>query len=166
MRRLARREFLGLIGLGASTIAGLNGCGSGPFSSKGTQTSQSRGAFVPDVELQLTATETLASILPGGLTQVWKYVGEVLKGDSDSLQTIPNSYLGPIIRAKRGQKLRIHLNNALPEPTIVHWYTGDSPVCSWFRTTKKRQRICRAVSLMCRWSSRIARSTGQINSSM
>jgi hypothetical protein len=39
-----------------------------------------------------------------------------------TLQTIPNSYLGPIIRAKRGQKLRIHFNNALPEPTIVHWH--------------------------------------------
>jgi len=122
MRRLARREFLELLGLGTSTMAGLNGCGASPFPSGGAQPSQSRGNFVPDVELQLTATETLGSVLPGELTKVWKYVGEVLKGDSAALQTIPNSYLGPIIRAKHGQKIRIHLNNALREPTIIHWH--------------------------------------------
>jgi FtsP/CotA-like multicopper oxidase with cupredoxin domain len=122
MRRLARREFLEWLGFGASTIAGLSGCSTGSFSTGEAQSSQSSGAFVPDVELQLTATRTLASIWPGELTQVLKYVGEVVKGDSATLQTIPNSYLGPIIRARRGQKLRIHLNNALPEPTIVHWH--------------------------------------------
>ena len=122
MRRLARREFLEWLGFGASTIAGLSGCSTGSFSSEEAQSSQSHGNFVPDVELQLTATRTLASIWPGELTQVLKCVGEVVKGDSATLQTIPNSYLGPIIRAKRGQKLRIHLNNALPEPTIVHWH--------------------------------------------
>ena len=122
MRRLARREFLEWLGFGASTIAGLSGCSTGSFSSEEAQSSQSRGNFVPDVELQLTAARTLASIWTGELTQVLKYVGEVVKGDSATLQTIPNSYLGPIIRAKRGQKLRIHLNNALPEPTIVHWH--------------------------------------------
>ena len=122
MRRLARREFLELLGLGASTIVGLNGCSAAPFSSERVQPSQSLRNFVPDAELQLTATETLASILPGQLTRVWKYEGEVLEGGPASLQTIPNSYLGPIIRAKRGQKLRVHLNNALREATIVHWH--------------------------------------------
>jgi FtsP/CotA-like multicopper oxidase with cupredoxin domain len=122
MRRLARREFLELLGVGASTVAGLHGCGVGPPDSGGAQPAQSRGVFVPDVEIQLTATDTLASILPGQLTRVWKYDGDVLKGDSAALRTIPNSYVGPIICAKRGQRLRIRLNNALREPTIIHWH--------------------------------------------
>jgi hypothetical protein len=88
MRRLARREFLEWLGFGASTIAGLSGCSTGSFSTGEAQSSQSSGAFVPDVELQLTATRTLASIWPGELTQVLKYVGEVVKGDSATLQTL------------------------------------------------------------------------------
>src|SRR5690606_35561583 len=32
------------------------------------------------------------------------------------------TYLGPIIRVRRGQRVRIDLLNELPEPTIVHWH--------------------------------------------
>jgi len=121
--RLHRRDFLKLVGVGAgaSTIAGLSGCGVEQVSSDAAE-HQIRSDFVPDVELQLTATDALASILPGQQTRVWKYEGKVLKGDPAILQTIPDSYLGPIIRAKRGLKIRIHLNNKLREPTIIHWH--------------------------------------------
>jgi FtsP/CotA-like multicopper oxidase with cupredoxin domain len=121
--RIPRRRFLELfgVGAGASAIAGLSGCGVEQVSSDATE-HQARGDFVPDAELQLTATDSLASILPGQPTRVWKYEGTVLKGESAILQTIPDSYLGPIIRARRGQKIRIHLNNKLREPTIIHWH--------------------------------------------
>ncbi len=121
--RIPRRRFLKLfgVGAGASTIAGLGGCGVGQVPSDAAQP-QTRSDFVPDAEIQLTATDALASILPGQPTRVWKYEGTVLKGDSAILQTIPNSYFGPIIRARRGQKIRIHLNNKLREPTIIHWH--------------------------------------------
>ena len=124
MQRLTRREFLQVFGVGAGTlaVAGLTGCGVAPWLSGAAQPAQPRGNFVPDVELKLTATDAQASILPGQPTRVWKYDGVVLKGNPASLQTIPNSYLGPIIRAKRGQKIRIHLNNGLGEPTIIHWH--------------------------------------------
>lgn len=124
MQNLTRREFFKLFGLGAGalTIAELSGCGVAPFLSGAAQPAQPRSDFVPDVELKLTAGDTQANILPGQPTRVWKYDGAVVKGDSASLQSIPNSYLGPIIRAKRGQKIRIHLNNALGEPTIIHWH--------------------------------------------
>lgn len=120
---LVRRDFLKLacMGVSGSAIAGLSGCGANPMSSENVQPPLSND-FVPDAELQLTAKPADIQILPGPSTRVWKYDGVVLKGDSAVLQTIPNSYLGPIIRARRGMKLRIHLNNALPEATIVHWH--------------------------------------------
>jgi len=120
--RILRREFFKLFCAGASTIAGMSGCGIGPATSEEPQPAQPRGDFVPDSELQLTATETTVSILNGQPTPVWKYEGTVLKGDPAALQLIPNSYLGPIIHATRGQKVRVHLNNKLREPTIIHWH--------------------------------------------
>jgi FtsP/CotA-like multicopper oxidase with cupredoxin domain len=110
------------MGASASAIAGLAGCGATLSPSETTQPAKPRSDFVPDVELQLTASDTSVSILPGQPTRVWRYAGVLLKGDPAVLQTIPNSYLGPIIHAKRGQKIRIHLNNGLLEPTIIHWH--------------------------------------------
>lgn len=108
MQNITRRDFLKLFGVsaGALAITGLTGCGVAPFLPGMAQPVRTNSDFIPDVELQLTATATQASILPGQPTRVWKYDGAVLatRGDSASLQTIPNSYLGPIIRAKRGQK--------------------------------------------------------------
>ena len=78
--------------------------------------------FTPDIELALTATKGTTQILPGEATAVWTYRGQVLKGDPHVLQTIPDTYLGPIIRARKGQKLRVHLKNDLPEDTIIHWH--------------------------------------------
>ncbi len=126
MQNITRRDFLKLFGVsaGALAITGLTGCGVAPFLEETAQPVRANSDFVPDVELQLTATDTQTSILPGQPTHVWKYDGAVLatRGDGTSLQTIPNSYLGPIIHAKRGQKIRIHLKNALGEPTIIHWH--------------------------------------------
>jgi FtsP/CotA-like multicopper oxidase with cupredoxin domain len=74
------------------------------------------------VELALTAAAATASILPGAATRVWRYTGEVLRGDERVLQTLEDSYLGPILRLKRGQKVRIHFRNELPEESIIHWH--------------------------------------------
>jgi FtsP/CotA-like multicopper oxidase with cupredoxin domain len=35
---------------------------------------------------------------------------------------VPGSYLGPTIRVRTGQKVRVRFTNELPEPTIVHWH--------------------------------------------
>ena len=82
----------------------------------------SRASFVPDVELALRAAAGEARILPGSATRLWRFTGEVLKGPSETLQAIPDSYLGPVIRLRKGQKVRIRFSNALPESTIVHWH--------------------------------------------
>src|SRR6185436_12530948 len=86
---------------------------------------QPPGPFAPDIELALTASPGTASILPGAATNVWRFSGELLKGPSTALQTIPGSFLGPVIRAQRGQKLRIRFRNQLGEPSIVHWHGLD-----------------------------------------
>lgn len=50
-----------------------------------------------------------------------------MKGPPQSLHAIPDSYLGPILRLRKGQKVRIRFTNALPEPSIVHWHGMDMP---------------------------------------
>jgi FtsP/CotA-like multicopper oxidase with cupredoxin domain len=79
--------------------------------------------FVPDLEIRLTATEADVPILPGAPTRVWTYRADLLKGDAASVQTLPDSSLGPIIRAQTGQKVRVFFQNDLPgQPSIVHWH--------------------------------------------
>ena len=34
---------------------------------------------------------------------------------------MPSSYLGPIIKVRQGEKIRIRFNNAIPEESIVHF---------------------------------------------
>src|SRR5882672_10239517 len=48
-----------------------------------------------------------------------------LRGESQPatpLWTYDGTTPGPILRAKRGEELRVRLVNELPEPTCVHWH--------------------------------------------
>lgn len=36
--------------------------------------------------------------------------------------TLPSTYLGPIIRVRKGQRLRLYFTNQLPEATVMHWH--------------------------------------------
>lgn len=83
---------------------------------------------VPDVEVALKAIESEAQILSGRATSVYRYQGEVLSGPANALRTIPNSYLGPIFNVKKGQAIRVHFTNELPEESIVHWHGLHVPV--------------------------------------
>ncbi|MGE3957678.1 MAG: multicopper oxidase family protein [Vicinamibacterales bacterium] len=87
----------------------------------------SQAATQPDVELELTAAPRAVSILPGAQTNLWSYTGRVVRGPATALQAIPGSYLGPVIRVRRGQRVRVRFRNALPEPSIVHWHGLDVP---------------------------------------
>jgi len=80
------------------------------------------GALEPDVEIVLTATKGEAPILSGRATPVWTYRGKVVKGEAGSMQSIPGSYLGPIIRVRKGQRVRLVLENGLAEATNIHWH--------------------------------------------
>lgn len=116
--RFNRRDFLRLIWAGTAILA----TGGDQASSGLTPSQETTGFFVPDVEIGLKATPTEISLLPGQTTRVWTYQGTVLKGDPGHLQTIPGSYLGPIIRVQQGQYLRIHFTNSLPEASVIHWH--------------------------------------------
>jgi len=65
------------------------------------------------VEIDLTARLAEVEIRPGTKTEVWTYDGG-----------LP----GPLIRARRGDRLIVHFHNELPEPTTVHWHGVRLPV--------------------------------------
>ena len=83
--------------------------------------------FDPDVELELRAAPGTVRMLPGQTTDVWQYSGRVLKGDPQALSYLDGSGHIPVIRVRRGQKLRVHFSNELPEATIVHWHGLHMP---------------------------------------
>lgn len=78
--------------------------------------------FHPDVEIELTQAVSEVQIFGGPKTRVWKVQGKVLSGPSDAIHNHPDNYLAPTIRLKKGQKVRIYLNNDLPAHSILHWH--------------------------------------------
>ncbi len=124
---LSRRDVLRLMG-GVGAAFTLSSCSSvfgqrAVVPTKVSQNSQNTASsFVPDVELALRATPSQVSILAGNATNVWTYQGEVLKGEASTLQALEGSYLGPIIRVRTGQKVRIHFTNELDAESVIHWH--------------------------------------------
>ncbi len=74
------------------------------------------------MEIALRAIPVEMQLISGEATHVWQYQGEVISGPTEALTALPNTYLGPIIRAQRGQNMRIHFTNDLPEESIIHWH--------------------------------------------
>ncbi len=150
MTKITRRRFIQLAGAGAATAV-LSACKpnantlapvdieattlpatgipqatlpatSIPQATLPAPTAVASADFVPDVEIALTALQDTAVIHPNNSSNVWRIQGELLKGDPGALQPIPDSYLGPVLRLRKGQKVRIHFNNELPEESILHWH--------------------------------------------
>ncbi|WP_421910537.1 multicopper oxidase family protein [Marinobacter sp.] len=121
----ARRTFLKSVG-GLSTVAMLpaplllGGCQPGGAATHAETSGLEQGPF--DVELTLFARPDVAPILPGAASEVWRYTASLLKGPDDTLTRLGDGYLGPLIRLRRGQRVRIHIDNQLPEATTVHWH--------------------------------------------
>jgi blue copper oxidase len=115
---VSRREFLKTACVGAGTLAASSLLPGLPFVGKILAQSDQ----VPDLEVRLRAVESEVPILSGIPTSVWTYQGEVIQGDAASLQSIPDSYLGPIFRVQQGQHVRIHFVNELTEDSIIHWH--------------------------------------------
>lgn len=55
------------------------------------------------------------------------FESNMIKGDAASLQQLGKSYFGPIIKVRKGQRIRIRFNNRLPEESIVHWHGMHVP---------------------------------------
>jgi FtsP/CotA-like multicopper oxidase with cupredoxin domain len=81
----------------------------------------------PDVELALTAALAEASLLPGAPTRVWQFTAQVIRGPATAVQPLEGSHLGPVLRLRRGQRVRVRFTNRLGEPSIVHWHGLDVP---------------------------------------
>lgn len=130
---LTRRNFLQVTGLTGGVIlgGGIHGLLSSCSQSSSLNANQSNPtirtastSFTPDLEIDLQAIPKAVQIRPGQPTQVWSYEAKLVKGDPASLQLLPDSYLGSVIRVRRGQRVRVNFRNNLPagQPSIVHWH--------------------------------------------
>jgi len=118
---ISRRRFLQMAGAGAAGLVS-GGFGSLLDSPPTAAQTKSNRNFIPDLDIALKATPTEIPIFPGNPTGVWHFQGQVLEGDPASLIHLERTYLGPIIRAHSGQKVRIRFTNNIPQETIVHWH--------------------------------------------
>ncbi len=89
---------------------------------KRTPSSVLKSKFDPDVEIQLTAKPKRISVVEGKPTEVWSYEGILMKGDSSNLIQNSDTYLGPTITVRTGQKVRIYFKNEIPEKSVIHWH--------------------------------------------
>lgn len=105
----------------SATLAAGVALGLPVFAASRSQTPR-KVAADPDIHIELTATDGVVAIRPGKPTRVWHYSGKLLRGDPGTLEAIPDSYLGPIIRVHRGQRVRIDLINRLSESTIINFH--------------------------------------------
>ena len=119
MKHVSRRQFLKYLGLGSLAVlsAGTVGRTFAARSSGGDDV-----PFVPDVEIALRAEPAQVAILPGAKTDVWVYRARVLSGPSDAILSLPDTYLGPVMRWRKGQRVRVRFTNDIPEESIVHWH--------------------------------------------
>jgi FtsP/CotA-like multicopper oxidase with cupredoxin domain len=83
---------------------------------------EATAGFKPDIELELSAVAGEIRALPGNATRVWRFTGHVMHGNPQALTFLDGSQHIPVIRARRGQKIRINFTNRLPEDSIVHWH--------------------------------------------
>ncbi|MCQ8103366.1 multicopper oxidase domain-containing protein [Methylomonas sp. SURF-2] len=121
----SRRRFFAQTGAGLLAYAGLPGWlrameGMGEMPKMTPKKASAN--FHPDVEIDLICKPSTVSILPGQPTRVQQYFAKLVKGPANTLTEIPDSYLGPVLRFEKGQKIRINLHNQLTEPTVTHWH--------------------------------------------
>ena len=82
---------------------------------------QSTPVFLPNIELELAATPGQHQIVSAKPTKTWEYNAKLLKGRPGTLHQ-SESYLGPDIHLRTGDKVRVRFRNGVPETTIVHWH--------------------------------------------
>ncbi len=78
--------------------------------------------FNADVDIQLKAVQSSIKMLSTKNTETYSYRGSLIKGDKHSLQQLEGSTLGPIIRVKKGDRVRIRFENEISEKSIIHWH--------------------------------------------
>lgn len=125
LEKISRRRFLTYSGAGLLALAGtpqilqaMEGMSAMPK----LPPRKASPNFKADVEFDLFCQPASVSLLSGQATSVLRYTAKLVQGPEQTLSSIPHSYLGPIIRLQKGQKVRIRLHNGLSEPTVSHWH--------------------------------------------
>ncbi len=127
--RITRRDFIKLMGMGAGTLT-LSACGlippasrfAAPTTAPVFSTPFPPATVSPSLAVDLTAGRVTLPIFSGAETPVWRYQSSVREGSAESIQELSGSYLGPIFRVRKGQRIQVRLMNELPDPTIIHWH--------------------------------------------
>ena len=128
LKNYSRRRFLAQSGLGLVAFAGMPGFLRAMEGMQGQHAmpkltpNKATPNFKPDIEFDLFSRSSSVSILPGQQTLVQQYAALLKKGPKETITDIAGSYLGPLIRLQKGQKVRINLHNKLAEPTVTHWH--------------------------------------------
>jgi blue copper oxidase len=81
----------------------------------------------PDVEIELHVEPWSVQIQPGAETEVLRFNGGLIHGPTTALQSIPGSYLGPVMRFRKDDRVAITVVNALNEETVAHWHGLNVP---------------------------------------
>jgi FtsP/CotA-like multicopper oxidase with cupredoxin domain len=119
---IGRRRLVGAAGAaGLITLLG-TGKASAAEAHAAMPPAEATAGFKPEVELELNAVADEIRVLPGNATRVWRFTGRVVRGDPGALTFLDGSRHIPVIRTRRGQKVRINFTNRLPEDSIVHWH--------------------------------------------
>jgi len=119
-----RRNFLKRVGYGALGV--ITAGSAAPFfdrlaAAAGDNTPSANG-FNPDLDILMASRPGKVDLFPGEGTRTWQYQASVIAGDPSRVVTIPGSYLGPIIKAHKGEKIRIRYTNTVAEKSIVHFH--------------------------------------------
>ena len=122
---ISRRDLL-RVGLATAAGHGL-ACDRRKSAVVAAETPGAEGHALPDVEVALRATVGSALLDPasGRPTEAWRFEGRLIKGPADALVPSTAGYLGPTIRVRAGQRVRVQFDNALAEDSIVHWHGLD-----------------------------------------
>ena len=129
-KNYSRRRFLAQSGLGLAAFAAMPGflrAMEGMKAMPKLKPNKASPHFKPDVEFDLFSQSGSVSILPGQQTMVQQYAALLKNGPKETLTDIAGSYLGPLIRLQKGQKVRINFHNKLAEPTVAHWHGMHVP---------------------------------------
>jgi FtsP/CotA-like multicopper oxidase with cupredoxin domain len=113
-----------LLRAGAGAV--LHAAAGGAFAHAVRPAAQASAAFAAELDLELVARPDRVAWRPGPPTTVWRFDGRVLAGDPRALSFLPVPDGGPgwmpVLRVRRGARLRVRFENRLPEPSIVHWH--------------------------------------------
>ncbi|WP_038465747.1 multicopper oxidase family protein [Arthrobacter sp. PAMC 25486] len=127
---LNRRHFLQLstLGLGIGAMATLAGCagsdGREPLDTVG-QVDFRNPLHVPPLApaVEKDGQRVFDLVTEAGQT-------EIVSGGKADTWGVNGAFLGPTLRVRRGEEIRINVSNALDEPTTLHWHGMRLPAAA------------------------------------